>query len=99
MLHLTERPLTQKISFGEEPISNTIWGMDVSYQKESSFITKMLDKLPFYNTKTVSHLQMSGEFANLIPGHSKAIGKAGTSYIDDFEGSSSGIDLKNQATW
>ncbi|MCU0373052.1 MAG: cell surface protein SprA, partial [Ignavibacteria bacterium] len=34
-----------------------------------------------------------------IPGHSKAIGKSGTSYIDDFEGSKSTIDMKNYITW
>ena len=32
MLNLTERPYTQKINTGEEPISNTIWGMDANYQ-------------------------------------------------------------------
>ncbi|MBA4322604.1 MAG: cell surface protein SprA, partial [Odoribacter sp.] len=27
ILHLNERPYTQKVNFGEEPISNTIWGL------------------------------------------------------------------------
>ena len=34
MLNLTERPYTQKINTGEEPISNTIWGMDGNYQTD-----------------------------------------------------------------
>lgn len=100
ILNLTERPLTQKISFGDEPISNTIWGLDGTYQTESRFLTKMVDKIPFIDTKTPSKVTVSGEFAHLIPGHARAIGKTGTSYIDDFEGSSSGIDMKsNIGSW
>ncbi len=99
LMNLTERPLTQKVNYGDEPISNTIWGMDVNYQKESMFITKLLDKLPFYSTKVPSKITFEGEFAHFIPGHSKAVGTSGTSYIDDFEGSESTIDLKNIGTW
>jgi cell surface protein SprA len=99
ILNLTEKPITQKINYGDEPISNTIWGVNGSYQKESALLTKILDKLPFYSTKTVSKISVTGEFAHLIPGHSRAIGKSGTSYIDDFEGSKSSIDLKNIGSW
>ena len=31
----TERPYTQKINTGEEPISNTIWGIDGNYQTDA----------------------------------------------------------------
>lgn len=99
ILNLHERPLTQKVNYGDEPISNTIWGMDFAYQKESRFITKAIDKLPFFSTKAPSRVTIDGEFAHFIPGHSKAVGKAGTSYIDDFEGSKSTIDLKNISRW
>lgn len=99
LLNLHESPLTQKTNYGDEPISNTIWGIDYQYQKEAPFITKLVDKLPFYNTKVPSMVSVDGEFAHFIPGHSKAIGESGTSYIDDFEGSKSTIDLKNIGTW
>ena len=99
IINLHERPLTQKTNFGQEPISNTMWGMDFNYQTESMMLTRIIDKLPFYSTKTPSRLQFSGEFAHFIPGHSKAVGKTGTSYIDDFEGAKSSIDLKNVGTW
>ncbi|KAF0199526.1 MAG: hypothetical protein FD166_649 [Bacteroidetes bacterium] len=99
LLNLHERPLTQKTNFGQEPISNTMWGIDFSYQTESMFLTKLVDKLPFYSTKTPSRIQVNGEFAHFIPGHSRAVGKTGTSYIDDFEGAKSTIDLKNVGTW
>ena len=99
ILNLTERPLTQKVNYGDDPISNTIWGMDFAYQTNSRFITKMVDALPFIKTKEESRVTIDGEFAHFIPGHSKAIGETGTSYIDDFESSKSTIDLKSQAFW
>ena len=99
ILNLYERPITQKTNYGDEPINNTIWGGSVNYQKESEWITKMIDKLPFYSTKTPSKLRVDAEFAQFIPGHSKAVGKAGTSYIDDFEGAKSTISLTNISSW
>jgi len=99
ILHLTERPYTQKVNYGEEPISNTIWGLNTSYKTESQFLTKMIDKLPFLDTKTPSAISFFGEFANLIPGHSKAITSKGNSYIDDFEASEIPLDLKAFNAW
>ncbi len=99
VMNLTERPLTQKVSYGNDPISNTIWGFDFSYQTESRFLTKMVDKIPLIDTKAPSNITVDGEFAHFIPGHSKVIGKTGTTYIDDFEGAKSTIDLKNYSTW
>jgi cell surface protein SprA len=99
ILHLTERPYTQKVNYGEEPISNTIWGLNTSYKAQSQLLTKIIDKLPFLNTKTPSTISFFGEFANLIPGHSKAISSAGNSYIDDFEASEIPLDLKAFNAW
>jgi cell surface protein SprA len=99
ILHLTERPYTQKVNFGEEPISNTIWGLNTSYKTQSQFLTNIIDKIPFLETKTPSTLSFFGEFANLIPGHSRAISSAGNSYIDDFESSEIPLDLKSFTAW
>ncbi|MFL5754652.1 MAG: cell surface protein SprA, partial [Bacteroidia bacterium] len=98
-LHLTERPLTQKVNIGDEPVSNTIWGTDFNYRTDAPWLTRFVDKIPLINTKEKSSIQTAGEFAELIPGHSKAIGKSGNSYIDDFEGSISMIDLRSQGAW
>lgn len=102
-MNLTERPITPKVNFGEEPISNSIWGMDVNYTSSSRFLTKMVDKLPFISTKEKSNITFYGEFAQLIPGHPSALNmggtKGGTSYIDDFEASRSVIDLKSAIAW
>ena len=99
VLNLTERPYTVKINTGDEPISNTIWGLDGTYQTTSPFITKMVDKLPFLETKAKSTLIATAEFAHLIPGHHKSLGNSGVSYIDDFEASKTGIDMKNMGAW
>ncbi|MFA5419172.1 MAG: cell surface protein SprA, partial [Bacteroidales bacterium] len=99
LLNLHERPLTQKVNYGDDPISNTMWGLDLSYRTESRWLTKMVDKLPGISTKEISKISVDGEFAQFIPGHSKAIGNTGTSYIDDFEGAKSTIDLKNIINW
>jgi cell surface protein SprA len=98
-MHLTERPLTQKVNIGNEPISNTIWGLNGNYSTESQLITTLVDKLPFLETKAPSTFTVVGEFAQLIPGHSKAIEKEGNAYIDDFEGSETSIDLKQFSSW
>jgi len=96
LLHLSERPYTQKVNVGDDPISNTIYGFDVNYTDDAPWMTRALDKLPFYGTKEASTISFTGEFARFVPGHSNAIGKgdAGTIYIDDFEGSRSAYDLK-----
>ena len=99
ILNLTERPYTKKVNSGEEPISNTIWGLDGTYRTESAFLTKMVDKLPFLETKEKSTVTAVAEFAHLIPGHQRSIGDEGTAYIDDFEASSTGIDIKNAGAW
>ena len=99
ILNLTERPLTSKVSFGNEAISNTIWGFNTSYQTESKFLTKMVDWLPLIQTKEKSTIAFDAEFAHFIPGHSRAIGKAGTVYIDDFEGSSTSIPILSWIDW
>ncbi|MGV3507809.1 MAG: cell surface protein SprA [Sphingobacteriaceae bacterium] len=103
IMNLTEKPLTPKVNIGEEPISNTIWGMDANYSSDSRWLTKLVDKLPFLSTKEPSSVTFSGEFANLIPGHPRALNVAGStngaSYLDDFEGSRSVIDIKSPTGW
>ena len=99
IMNLYERPLTQKVNVGDEPIANTVVGLDANWQTKSQWLTSMVDKLPFYATKQESNITASVEGAYLIPGHSRAIGNAGTSYIDDFEGSVSTIDLRTQSLW
>ena len=98
-IRLNERPLMQKVNIGDEPIKNTVVGMDGNYRNEFPLLTRIIDKLPLYSTKEMSTIAASGEVAALIPGHSKAIGKEGNAYIDDFEGSQTPIDIKSVGAW
>ncbi|MGQ8337343.1 T9SS outer membrane translocon Sov/SprA [Sunxiuqinia sp. A32] len=99
VLHMSERPLTQKINYGDDPISNTMLGVDLSYNTESQLLTTLIDKLPFIETKEPSVITAEAEFAQLLPGHSKVIEKSGTAYIDDFEATKTSIDLKARQAW
>ena len=99
-MNLSEKPLTQKNNFGEEPTSNSIWGVDINYRHEAPFITKLVDLLPGIDTKAPSNLTFKGEFAQLIPGLASTGSQEGTvTYIDDFEGAESNIDLKGITYW
>jgi cell surface protein SprA len=99
LLHLNRKPLTTKINIGNEPISNTIWGTDFSVSKEVPFLTKLTDMIPFIDTKERSVLDVSGEFAQLIPGYPKSIGEEGYAHIDDFEAAETSLDLKTPNNW
>ncbi|MDR0981851.1 MAG: cell surface protein SprA [Culturomica sp.] len=97
LMYMNEKPLTHKVVIGEEPISNTIWGFNASYRTESGFLTNLIDKLPFIDTKEKSHISVDGEFAHFTPGISSGAG--GNAYIDDFEGSKISIDMKGITQW
>ena len=99
ILNLRERPLTQKVNIGDEPVNNTILGADVAYRTESGFLTKLVDRIPLIDTKEKSTIDMSAEGAYLIPGTSRAIGRNGNAYLDDFEGSQSTIDIRALNQW
>jgi cell surface protein SprA len=96
LVRLGERPFFNKTNIGEDPIRNTMYGLDVNYRKDIPRLTKILDKLPFYQTTAPSTINVFAEGAYLKPGHAPQIGKGsnGTSYLDDFESSRSGIDLR-----
>ncbi|MCF6364841.1 MAG: cell surface protein SprA [Bacteroidales bacterium] len=100
IMHLHQKPLTNKVSIGNEPISNTIWGTNINLNQEVPFLTKLVDKvIPFIKTKAPSNIDFSGEFAHLIPGHPKVLGEEGFAHIDDFEGSKVTFDLKSPSRW
>lgn len=99
LLKLFERPFTPKVNIGDDPINNTIYGLDFTINREAPWITSALDALPFYSTSSASSISLSAEAAALKPGHSRAINqnrddKGGVVYIDDFEGAANSFDLR-----
>ncbi|MCC9042661.1 cell surface protein SprA [Myroides sp. M-43] len=100
-LHMSERPFTHKSSYGQEAVNNTIWGLNAQYSTEVPFLTRLVNKLPNIDTDVESRVSVRGEFAYLQPGNSKLDQMNGeaTSYIDDFEGMQSVIDVKAPLSW
>ena len=97
LVRMGERPYFSKVSVSDgDPIRNTMYGLDFNYRSEFAKLTRWLDKLPGYHTTEMSTIQAYGEGALLKPGHPPQIGKGGSGsiYIDDFEGSTSNIDLR-----
>ncbi len=98
-MRMMERPVTQKVDIGSEPYKNNILGADIQFSADVPFLTKMVDFLPGISTKAKSTIDFQGEFAHLIPGQPRVINRDGTSYIDDFEGAQSTIDLRSFTAW
>ena len=99
LMNLTETPYNDKVNMGDEPISNTIWGLNTSYRTQSQLLTSLVDKLPFLETKQTSSIMFEAEFAHLIPGQANVIGKNGEASIDDFEAAQTKIEMKNFSSW
>ena len=100
-LKMTERPFTQKSSFGQESVNNTIFGLNTAFSTEVPFLTRLANKLPNVDTDVPSNLSVKGEIAFLKPDTPKADQFQGEStiYVDDFEGSQSTIDMRSPLAW
>ena len=98
LMHLSEQALISKVSMGEEPLKNTLWGLNVNWKQESQWLTSMLNKIPFLNVKQPSHISFTGEFAHLIAGTASDI-QDNASYIDDFDNTKNYISVKSPKSW
>ncbi len=68
MFRLNQKSPIDKYRVGEEPISNTIWGLDGQLNMEPLWLTRAVDAIPLIQTRAPSHIRVSGEFAQLRPG-------------------------------
>jgi len=110
---LKEKPLQDKIRIGDEPVNNTVIGLDANARFDLPWMTRAIDKVPLLQTNAPSSFSVSGEFAQLRPGVaqtnavSDAIGRNelfedeenGLSFIDDFEGSEISLSFLNPSRW
>lgn len=84
-----------RIAIGQEPVNNTIVGLDINYRKDARFLTRFLDALPLIQTKEMSSIQFTAEYAKLFPSvNNKRIN--GNAMIDDFEATRNINDLTRQ---
>ncbi len=97
VVNYSESPLTQKVNYGQEAVNNTMAGINMMYNNQLPFLTRLTDKIPGINTEAPSNLNFKMEGAYLLPGLNK--GTNNQSYIDDFEQTTSKISLKEPAAW
>jgi len=97
VINYSESPLTQKVNFGQEAVNNTMAGINLMYNNQAPYLTRLTNKLPMVKTEAPSNLNFKMEAAYLIPGLNK--GTNNQSYIDDFEQTTSKISLKEPAAW
>jgi cell surface protein SprA len=69
VMRLSQQSPVDKYRIGEEPIKNTIWGVDGSMDLQPEWLTQAVDALPLVQTRAESEISVSGEFAQLRPGH------------------------------
>lgn len=100
-LNMSERPFTTKSNYGQESVNNSIFGLNTNFSTEVPFLTRLVNKLPNIDTDVPSNISFRGEFAYLKPGASKTdqFNGEATTYIDDFEGSQSTIDMRSPLSW
>ncbi|MEZ4702647.1 MAG: cell surface protein SprA [Rhodothermales bacterium] len=68
IMRLSQKSPVDKFRLGEEPISNTIWGLDGNLRLEPRWLTRAIDWLPLIQTRDASQINVTGEFAQLRPG-------------------------------
>lgn len=96
-LNLNQQTLSDKVRIGEEPLNNSIFGIDFNTRIDLPFVTKLLDKV--ISTSAPSTFTMSAEYAYINPDpntkKSTIASDDGRSiaYVDDFEGAKKIIPL------
>ena len=97
-MHLSEQALTTKVNMGAEPLNNTIWGLNMSWKKESQWLTNMLDKIPFLHLtqpRIFRFLQSLHKFNSWSePGHTRP-----RIIFRRFENTKNTIDISQPTSW
>ncbi len=103
-LNLNQQTLSDKVRIGEEPINNSIFGVDLQTSIDLPFLTKGLDYL--FSTSAMSNLTLKGEWAYMLPDPNTkkstitSDGGQSIAYIDDFEGAKKIIPIGlNYTNW
>ncbi|MGQ9819857.1 MAG: T9SS outer membrane translocon Sov/SprA [Candidatus Kapaibacteriales bacterium] len=88
-----------RVRLGEEPVSNTMMGFDAKLNWDLPWLTKIVDFLPFHDTKAQSSFNLRGEWAMIFPVPNRRTSDVASDnnspvvYIDDFEGAQRYISL------
>jgi cell surface protein SprA len=99
IMKYSQQSLSDKVRLGEEPISNTIMGVDGGTTIEAPWLTNALNNVPGIKSTVASQISLRGEAAYIIPNPNTRTspiasdGSKGVAYIDDFEGARQIIPL------
>ena len=99
VLHFSEKALIEKVNIGDETVNNSIFGLNMAYNGEFMWLTNLINKIPTVNAIQPSRLSFTAEVAKLMPHAQKSGSNKGSSYIDDFESTQTGIDLRSPYSW
>jgi len=106
LMHYDQSVMVDRVMLGDEPVSNTMFGFDASMDWDTPWLTRALDRLPFYDTKAPSSMSTRGEWAMMLPTPNKRRSEIHSDnnepvvYIDNFEGAQRYITLGlNPALW
>ena len=79
---------------GFEPVSSLLAGVNGQLSWEVAPLTRLINKLPFVNTKAPSRISVQGEFATSRP----QVNSNGQAYLESFEGDAGiTVNLADQA--
>ena len=100
-LNISERPMTNKVQFGQDPINNSMYGLNFNYSTEAPVLTDLANYLPNIDTDAPSNISVRGDIAYLRPNTPSSIdiGGEATTYIDDFEGAQIPINIGSAQSW
>lgn len=99
VLHFGEKSLTEKVNIGDEVVNNTMIGANLSWNTEFMWLTGLLNKIPTFSSMSPSRFSLTAEVAKLLPHKQKSGSNKGSSYVDDFESTQTGIDLRSPYSW
>ena len=96
-LNLNQQTLSDKVRIGEEPLNNSIFGVDFKTNINLPFITKALDKLISTSAPSTFTLNAEAAYIDPDPNTKKSTissdGGRSIAYVDDFEGAKRTIPL------
>ncbi len=104
IMNYSQQTLSEKVKIGDEPINNTMFGIDFRWGTDIPILTKYMNKI--FNVREMSSLNFSAEYAminpdgNTIKSTIDGDKNKSVAYIDDFEGGKRTITIGiTSTTW
>jgi len=99
LMHYDQAAIQDRVTIGQEPVSNTMFGFDTKLNWDTPWLTDIIDALPFYDTKVPSNINLGAEWAMMLPEPNKRKSTIASDngesvvYVDDFEAAQRYVSL------